>query len=596
MKKDHQSFFIKSKAIYFGIQQLVKAAPKEMVLIVSIIFLQSFIPSFSLIIVRDFINWIAIPQQTFPTSLIILWGILLSLDAILSPIAAVIRVHLNEKAIAHCNLLLMEKANSIESLTPFEDSKIYDEIQFLKTEAIKRPLNFVFLISDFLKTTMTIFSVQIVLIQLGWWLPLLVILGCMPQAFSTYWLQKQSWDQMLLRSPEARRMAWFAAQTLDERASKEIRLFGFGEFLVKQYKILAHSFHSAMSSYRWKTSWQSIAFSMLSVIGNLSIFTLLIFEAKKGEISTGTIVMALQALVVVQMQLDGFIQDIGLLIPNVLFFDKLKTFLTSSFQFFSKTEYKIIPSLFPQHEICFDKVSFSYPDGRKVLSNISFSIIIGQKIAIVGDNGAGKSTIVKLLTRLYEPTEGRIIVDGIDLKEIDLSAWRERISVIFQDFGHYHLNARDNIGISNIPYSLQEIAHAAKQGGFDSVLSKLPNGYDSMLGKEFGGTSLSGGEWQKLAMSRAFLKKAKILILDEPTAALDPKSEHEVFQRFAENIENRTTFFITHRLGSVRMADIIFVLKDGQLIEKGTHESLMKNGKEYAHLFSLQAERYTKAI
>ncbi len=595
------NFFLKDlthkiQTSFFGFMQLVKAAPKETLILVSIVCLQAFLPSCSLLVIQEVINWISTPDTgmlLFPVVLVSIWGVLLLLETALNPVACVVRIHLNEKVIAHCTLLLMKKANSIEGLTPFEDPKLYDEIQFLKAEMIKRPLNFVYLITGFVKNIIGLSAILLVLSQLGLWIPIFVIFSCFPHALSTYWFQKQSWDQMLLRSPESRRMAWFASQTLDERASKEIRLFGFGDFFVNQYKILARSFHESFSKERWKKSQQSVALSILTVLGNLFTFILVIMEAKQGNVSTGTAVMALQALVMTQMQLNEFVQDIGLLIPSLLFFDKLSHFLNTQFHFLSQKGKKVISKPFPQTGICFDKVSFSYPDGRKVLSKVSFSIPVGAKVAIVGENGAGKSTLVKLLTRLYDPTEGRILIDGIDLREFDVKEWRQSLSVVFQDFGQYHLSAKDNIGISRSSFCIEEIIHAAQKGGFDSVVSRLPQGFDSLLGKEFGGTSLSGGEWQKIAMSRAFLREAEILILDEPTAALDPKSEHEVFQKFAENADNKMTFFITHRLGSVRMANCILVLKNGELIEEGSHEELMaKKGGEYAHLFSLQASRY----
>jgi ABC-type multidrug transport system fused ATPase/permease subunit len=382
---------------------------------------------------------------------------------------------------------------------------------------------------------------------------------------------------------------------MDERFSKEIRLFGFGEFLVKQYKNFARSFHESFRVQRWKKSCGFISLSLISVLGNILIFIFAITHAKQGNLTAGAVVLVLQALVMTQLEINGLIQDFGMLAQTMLFFEKFHQFLKSNFNFLISKK-KIIPvDPFPIEGIRFENVSFTYPDGRKVLSSVSFYVSIGKKIAIVGENGAGKSTLVKLLARFYDPTEGRILIDGIDLRDIDLKTWREYLSVIFQDFGQYHLSAKENIGISRSSFESDEILEAAKRGGFDSVIAKLPQGLDSMLGKEFGGTSLSGGEWQKLAMSRAFLRDASILMLDEPTSALDPQSENEVFQRFAENTENKTTFFITHRLGSVRMADHILVLKNGQLIEEGDHDLLMAEQGEYAKLFKIQADRYLTA-
>ncbi len=596
-KKILWSFLKKTRITLWGTKQLFIAAPKEISVLAFLILIQGIIPAFSLLIVQMIVNDLLSPQSVdwiFPMGLVLGWGGILALGTIINPIISVIRISVNEKALTHCNILLMEKANSIEGLAPFEDSNLYDQIQFLKNESARRPLNFVFVITGLAKDLITLISILIVLSTINMWTPIFILLACVPHAISTYWFEKQTWTDALFRSPEARRLAWFSSLTLDERFSKEIRLFGFGNFLVDQYKELACSFHAAFSLERWKKSWGFVGLSLLSVIANILIFIFVIMQAKQGGISTGAVVVALQALVMTQLELNGLIQDFGMLAQTMLFFERFDQFLKTNFGYLAMNPQPArTDKLLPKDEIRFENVSFSYPDGRKGLSNVSFSIPAGKKIAIVGENGAGKSTIVKLLSRFYDPTEGKILIDGTDLREIDLGSWRQILSVVFQDFGQYALSAKENIGISRSTFNFEEISHAAKKGGFDSVISKLPKGIDSMLCKEFGGTSLSGGEWQKLAMSRAFYRDANILILDEPTAALDPKSEHWVFQKFAENTANKTTFFITHRLGSVRMADRILVLKGGQLIEEGSHEELLsKKDSEYAYLFSLQAARY----
>lgn len=591
-------FFDKIKVTLWGIKQLVVAAPKETSILSLLILLQGIMPACSLFIVQVVINWILSPEALFPLGLVLSWSLILILGTVINPIISLIRINLNEKALTHCNVLLMEKANSIEGLAPFENPKLYDQIQFLKNESARRPLNFVFIITGLVKDFITLCSILVVISIINYWMPICILIASIPHAISTYWFEKQTWTDILFRSPQSRRLAWFSSLTLDEKFAKEIRLFSFGDFLITQYKNLAKSFHKAFNAERWKKSLAFVSLSLISVFGNIIIFIFAIMHAKQGNLTAGAVVMVLQALVLTQLEINGLIQDFGMLAQTMLFFEKFNSFLKTDFSYLIPKK-KIIPTdPFPKYSIRFEGVSFSYPDGRKVLSNVSFFIPIGKKIAVVGENGAGKSTLVKLLARFYDPTDGKILIDGIDLKEIDLKTWRQYLSVVFQDFGQYHLTAKENIGISRSFFDIDEITEAAKKGGFDTVAAKLPSGFESMLGKEFGGTSLSGGEWQKIAMSRAFFRDANILILDEPTAALDPKSENEVFQKFAENTENKTTFFITHRLGSVRMADWVIVLKNGELIEEGTHEELhsKKNG-EYAYLFSLQADRYaTKQI
>lgn len=590
---DLSLLFNKIKITLWGIRQLIDAAPKETSILSSLIILQGIAPACSLFIAQAIINWILAPELFFPLGLVLTWCGILILGTVINPVISLVRLNLNEKLLTHCNVLLMEKANSIEGLAPFENPNLYDQIQFLKNESARRPLNFVFIITGLVKDLIALFSILIVISTINLWTPLCIVVACIPHAISTYWFEKQTWTDLLFRSPESRRLAWFSSLTLDERYCKEIRLFGFGNFLVAQYKHLAETFHDTFNRERWKKSYGFVALSLLSVLGNIAIFIFAIVHAKQGLVSTGATVMLLQALVMTQLEINGIIQDFGMLAQTTLFFEQFKNFLHTDLCYLTSKQKAISTLPFPKDVIRFEGVSFSYPDGRKTLSNLNFSIPIGKKIAIVGENGAGKSTLVKLLARFYDPTEGKILIDGMDLQEIELKAWRKYLSVVFQDFGQYHLSAKENIGISRSSFDLEEIAEAAKRGGFDSVVEKLPRGFESMLGKEFGGTSLSGGEWQKIAMSRAFFRDtAKLLILDEPTSALDPKSEHEVFQKFAENTENKTTLFITHRLGSVRMADWILVLKNGKLIEEGTHEQLFSKNGEYANLFSLQANRY----
>lgn len=593
MKRKTDRCFQAASTCVWSLKQLIISAPFESFTLALFVLFQGLIPAASLYAIQGIIQWISI-STTFPLFFVGLWGSMLLADIVLAPLIAVVRLHLNEKILAHCNLLLMEKANSIQSLGPFENQKFYDQIQFLKNESSRRPLNFIYVLTGFSKEVIALISVFLVLSSLGWWIPLAMLIASLPHAISILWFEKKAWDQLLFQSPESRKLAWIASLPLDERAAKEVRLFGFGGFLIERYKERVKGLYSSLSKERWKKSIGSLLLSSVTVIGNIAIISVILIKAKSGALALGGLVIAIQALVMTQSQLSGCISYIGMSTPIFLFFDRLKIFLNSSLCPIATSQ---VSSSSPHtfQEIRFENVSFCYPDGRTALSKVNCVIRKGEKIAIVGENGAGKSTLVKLLCRFYDPTDGVITIDGVDLKTMDVFKWRSTISCIFQDFGQYHLTVSENIALGDIRASEERISHAAQKGGFNSVLNRLPAGLKSALGKEFGGTSLSGGEWQKLGMSRAFVREANLLILDEPTSSLDPESERDVFRKFAEQSQDKTTIFITHRLGSVKMANRILVLKNGRLIEEGSHQNLLKTNGEYAALFSMQADQYLKA-
>lgn len=577
------------KTLNWAIHQLLIAAPFETAGLFLFITLQGLIPAASLFAIQGIIDWIA-HETLFPVFLISLWGGLLLADIVMSPVIGIIRLHLNQKMLVHCNLLIMEKANSINGLHVFENPLLYDEIQFLKSESSKKPLNFVYIITDFVKDSISLVSIAFLLGSIEWWIPLAIFITNLPFALSTLWFEKQSWEQMLFHNPDSRKMAWLSSLLLDVQVAKEVRLFKFGHFLIERYKKTMRASYRKIARERWKKSTILILLSSITVIGDIAIISAILWKAKNGEINVASLIIIIQALVMTQAQLIGCIAGLGMSLPVVLFFDKLRLFLnktvcnvtvqkTTSHSLFSTT-------------IRFENVSFQYADGRQALSSINLIIKKGERLAIVGENGSGKSTLIKLLMRFYDPTEGMITVDGRDLKDIDLDYWRSQISGVFQDFGQYHFTVKENIALGDLNSSEISIAEAAQKGGFFPILDKLPERLNALLGKEYGGTSLSGGEWQRLAMSRAFIRKADILILDEPTAALDPKSEEEIFRTFSNQSFEKTTLLVTHRLGSVKKADRIILFKEGRIVEEGTHQDLLSLKQEYACLYNLQADQF----
>ncbi|NKB67838.1 MAG: ATP-binding cassette domain-containing protein [Candidatus Latescibacteria bacterium] len=341
-------------------------------------------------------------------------------------------------------------------------------------------------------------------------------------------------------------------------------------------------------------------FGVLSAVGTSGIWVYTIYRAALGRITLGDVALFFQAAEQSRVALEDLFSRGGAFYEHALYARTL-------FEFLDLVPQEVGGALAPvknpapiprpiRHSIQFDQVSFSYPGtDTEILTNLSFTLHPGQTVALVGTNGAGKTSLVKLLARYYDPTQGAIRIDGVDLRQFEPTAWQREIGVIFQDFIRYELTARENIGFGQMDQlqNQERIQVAADKGGADSFIEQLTNQYETMLGRTFAeGVELSGGQWQKLALSRAFMREAQILILDEPTAALDALAEYEMYERFAELTQARTTLFISHRFSTVRMADHILVLDEGCLVEEGSHDRLMAQGGQYAQMFKVQAERY----
>ncbi|MGE3556369.1 MAG: ABC transporter ATP-binding protein [Candidatus Obscuribacterales bacterium] len=483
----------------------------------------------------------------------------------------------------------MQKANEFQRLEIFEDVAVQDEVELLKEESRRQPMNFVYLLGSLGRELIAVISVMIVLGTIHPVLACLVALSVVPHAIGIMKFHSRQWDLALFRSPLVRKMAWLSRTAFEPISGIETRLFNSGPFLEGHYQRLSEELNQTGKRERLKHLWLASLLSTLGTCISLGVVGWVIHRAYMGMLTAQDIVITIQGVIVSQQELARSIQSLSMISPPLKFYSSLRKFLSIKY-----CRPKVGYSVSVVGNIEFKELSFHYTNGHQALDNVSFQIRRGQKLAIVGENGAGKSTLIKLLMGFYHPTGGAIFVDGRDLETLDVREWRSRLSGIFQEFGRYHLTVRENLGIADPDKigDLVALEEAAKRSGFDTVLNRLPSGIETSLGKEFGGVDLSGGEWQKLALGRVFLRDADVLIFDEPSAALDARAEQEFFAHMQALSRSKTAIFITHRLQSVVMADWVVVLKGGRVIEQDTPQNLLATGGEFAKLYRLQTKNY----
>jgi len=564
------------------------ASPNDVISLTVITLFQGLFPVFTIYITKLVVDTITTQTSMMPTAqLVALWALGLVLGQGLDPWRARTSGNLNERLSNAVLLGTIRKANSFPNLEPFEDQNFYSDLQTIYNEANFRPINFVFQTLNIATAIVASVGFLSLLGSLAWWIPVLILATGLPNLIvqqnversGFWWEQRSNRDRLMMMY--ARRVA-----TTDEFA-KEVRVYGVGEYFERKYVTAFESMHSSMRALRNRKFITPIPTALFTIAGNGFAFYWIVAGVMSGSITAGSAVLFIQSLAQLQGWVDAIVRSLGHYSGTIEFFGKYFSFLSS----IPSMKLSSNPSPLPDDlTICFDKVSFAYPDGREALDNVSFVVRPGERIALVGENGAGKTTIVKLLARLYDPTSGRITVGGVDLRDLDLDQWRSALGAVFQDFVRYQVTVRENIAIGSLDKANDDRAleSAARHAGFN--LSEV--GLDVVLGKQFDGTELSGGQWQKLATSRAFLREARVLILDEPSAALDPQAEATLFEQFSTLSAGKTTFLVTHRLASTAKADRILVLESGKLVEMGAHSDLMRANSRYATLYRVQAEQY----
>jgi ATP-binding cassette subfamily B protein len=497
------------------------------------------------------------------------------------------------------NIRILSEALSLE-LSFFENAEFYDKLTRARREASSRP---VALISDafqLLQSLVTLTGYSALLTAFSGWVVPVLIVATLPATIAEMRFSKLGFRLRNWRSPDSRRLLYLEYVLANDEHAKEVRLLGIGPHLLERYRSLSLTFLEQDRALALRRAGATQALSLLGTLAFYGTYALMAVAAASGRISLGNMTLYVVSLRQGQAAFQSVLSSIGNLYEHNLYMSNLFDYfgLAQSHRESTLEATSHAPALSGEARgIVFDNVSFRYP-GKSVpaLESLTLAIRPGESLALVGENGAGKTTFVKLLTRLYEPSEGRIFLDGKPLSEIPRDTLRRRFGVVFQDFNQYQLHLRENVGFGSIEHLPDEprIGRAIERGGASELLTLLPGGLDAPLGHWFEkGSELSGGQWQKVALARAFMREeADILILDEPTAALDAHAEHAVFERFRELSQGRTTIVISHRFPAVRMAQRILVLEAGRIIEQGSHEELVRAGGKYFRMFSLQAEGY----
>jgi ATP-binding cassette subfamily B protein len=500
---------------------------------------------------------------------------------------------LADKYIYHVSMRVLQHASQLD-FASYEDPVFYDKLERARVQATDR-LGMIQSTGRILQQTVTAVSLSVGIYVFSPWILLILVICVVPAFLGESHFAFLGYSLNVRHTPVRRQLDYLRILGASKESAKELKLFGLSTFLTDRFAQLSHGIYRQNVALARRRLFASALLAILSTAGYYGAYVLVISRTLTGTLSIGDLYFLAGAIAAASNHIQMIFSTFASIADQALFLTDLMEFFRVKPQLQSKPD--ALPAPRPiRRGFEFVNVSFAYPgSSRLVLDNLNLRLESGERLALVGGNGQGKTTIVKLLTRLYDPTSGRILLDGMDLREYNIEDLCSQIGIIFQDFMRYEMTARDNVAMGNLEERENplEIQAAAVKSRADEVIQRLPEGYEQVLGRRFeNGVDLSGGEWQKIALARAYLRNAQLLILDEPTASLDARSEYEVFQRFAELTAGKMALLISHRFSTVRMADRILVLEDGRVAEQGDHHQLIALGGRYSTMFELQAASY----
>lgn len=521
--------------------------------------------------------------------MIIVWIVATAFQQFLPSLSTLVQGVLTDKLTGFINISLMKKSADLQSISIFDDSKYFDDLQMLRDDASWRPVNLIVFGVSVLQSFLTLAFMLIYLARYNWWLALLLLIVMVPQSISYYRIQQQSFETMVERSKNARYLHYYSGLLLDRRDAKEVRLFNMFPKIIEKYISLFEQTKKDVNQIRKK----QLATSSLFVVLTVGVFGYGFYwftnSVRIGALEVGVLLMFVSVIGYISTSMARVVEDSSLLYDSLLWIEKYFNFLEYQDNFENGT--KNFPDDFENLSV--KNLSFTYPfSNAEILHNVSFSVKSGEKIAIVGENGSGKSTLVKLLMRFYDPTNGKISVDNYDLKDFNIFDLHKNLSATFQDFSRFKLTLKENV-ITGYSFNKDRVNNVLKASGLGDLLANDHLNLNTTLAKDFkNGTDLSGGQWQKVALARDLYADGKIEFLDEPTAALDAKSEAEIYQRFLKENDNKTIFFVTHRLSAVRFADKVLFLDGGKVSGFDTHTNLLQINPKYKEMYDLQKNAY----
>ena len=496
---------------------------------------------------------------------------------------------------------LMEHAAKLD-LAQFEDPEFYDHLERARRQTVGR-IALLTLLLSMSQDALTLLTLAGALIAYSPWLLLLLAIAVVPSFLGETHFASLGYSLLFRWTPERRQLDYLRYVGASDKTAKEVQMFGLAPWITERYATLSQRFYEENRDLSIRRAIVSALLSILGTIGYYAAYVIILLQAIRGDITIGMLTFLAASFGRGRDVIQGVLLSASNVYEQALYLRDLFVFLDMRPTIESPPDARMVPETIKSGFV-FENVGFRYPGSdRWAVRNVNLTLMPGERVALVGENGAGKTTITKLLARLYDPTEGRITLDGADLKEYDLVSLRHAIGVIFQDFVRYDMRFDENIGVGEIDLVRADlgkkngtspaITMAAENSLAASLLPRFAKGYQQMLGRRFDdGVDLSGGEWQKIALARAYIRDAQVLILDEPTAALDARAEYEVFLRFSELVAGRMAVLISHRFSTVRMADRIIVLRHGTVEEQGSHEELLAKGGLYEELFTMQAQGY----